>query len=79
MGRISDEQHEQTFDDWAKLAKLKSNKWLLKRAISVSGANQLAELIAQLEETMDIRWSRYESQSRWLNKTRELDKFFSAA
>lgn len=79
MGRVTDELYEQRIEDWAKLAKLKSDKWLLKRAISISGPNQLADLIAQLEETMDIRWTRYDNQSRWLNKTRELDKFFSAA
>lgn len=79
MPRVTDELYEQRVDDWAKLAKFKSNKWLLKRAINICGPNQLSELIIQMEETMSIHRERFDSQRRWINRSKELDKFFSAA
>lgn len=79
MPAVTDELYSQRVDDWARLARLKCDKWILKRIISISGPNQLAEVIAQLDETMDVRRQRFDHQQRYLNKSKDLDKFFSAA
>lgn len=67
MGKVTDELRNMRIDDLARMARFKSNKWLLKRAITVCGPNQLGELLKHMEASFEYRNSRFESQQRWLN------------
>lgn len=75
---MTDEDYSQRVDDWAKLAKLKGDKWLIKRAISLCGPNQLAEMISQIDEALSLKRIKLESKVRMSAKMKDLHDFFSS-
>lgn len=77
MPSVTDEQYSQRVDDWARLAKLKSDKWIFKRFISLCGYNQMSELVAQVDETLSLKRIKLESKLRMDSKMKELHDFFT--